>query len=94
VSVASPASEHLAVVHASVAGRARFEVAGLYRSPRIKQQLETALSDMTGVNRITASSLTGRVLVLYDPDISMADIIAAIVDHEQLCINSYWNPRM
>lgn len=81
MSVASPTSAHLAVIHASVAGRTRFEVAGLYRSARVKQKLETALSDVTGVNRVTANSLTGRVLVLYDPGIDMADIIAVIEQH-------------
>ena len=81
MSAASPTSEHLAVVHASIAGRTRFEVAGLYRSARVKQRLETALSDVTGVNRVTANSLTGRVLVLYDPAINMADIIAVIERH-------------
>ena len=81
MSVASPTSAHLAVIHASVAGRTRFEVAGLYRSARVKQKLETALSDVTGVNRVTANSLTGRVLVLYDPGINMADIIAVIEQH-------------
>ena len=78
MSAASPISEQLALVHAGVAGRTRFQVAGLYRSNRFKQRLETALSDVDGVHRVNASSLTGRVLVLYDPDITMDDIVAAI----------------
>jgi Ca2+-transporting ATPase len=78
---ASSISEHLALVHASIAGRTRFEVAGLYRSNRIKQKLESALSDISGINRVTANSLTGCLLVLYDPGISMEDIVAAIEEH-------------
>ena len=85
MSAASPISEQLALVHAGVAGRTRFEVAGLYRSNRFKQKLENALSDVDGVHRVSASSLTGRVLVLYDPDITMDDIVAAI---EQLLRSS------
>jgi Ca2+-transporting ATPase len=68
-------------VHTSVAGRTRFEVAGLYRSPRIKEKLETELSAVSGINRVTANSLTGRVLVLYDPDVTIEGIIAAIEQH-------------
>ncbi|MGB5584503.1 MAG: cation-transporting P-type ATPase, partial [Gammaproteobacteria bacterium] len=81
MSGASPISEHLALVHTSVAGRTRFEVAGLYRSPRIKEKLETELSAVSGINRVTANSLTGRVLVLYDPDVTIEGIIAAIEQH-------------
>ena len=40
MSAAVPLSESLALVNASVAGRTRFEVAGLYRSPRVKKKLE------------------------------------------------------
>jgi len=93
VSAVSPTSDHLAVVHASVAGRTRFEVTGLYRSPRIKQRLQTALSDVNGVNRVTANSLTGRVLVLYDPAINMADIIAVIERHLDSGIRLSEKPR-
>jgi Ca2+-transporting ATPase len=82
VSAASLVSEHLALAHASVAGRTRFEVAGLYRCHRIKQRLESVLNDVNGVQRVTANVLTGRLLVIYQPDITMEDIIAAI--EEQL----------
>ena len=81
MSAAAPLSERLALVHASVAGRTRFEVAGLYRSARTKQKLETALEGVSGVHRATANSLTGCLLVLYDPGISLDDIIATIEQH-------------
>jgi Ca2+-transporting ATPase len=82
VSAASPVSDHLSLVHASVAGRTRFEVSGLYRCDRIKQRLESVLNDVNGVQRATANVLTGRLLVIYQPDMTMQDIIAAI--EEQL----------
>lgn len=81
MSAASPVSEHLALVHASVAGRTRFEVAGLYRCNRIKQRLESVLNDVNGVQRVTANVLTGRLLVIYQPDMTMEDIIASIEEH-------------
>lgn len=77
----SPISDHLALVHASVAGRARFEVAGLYRSDQVKQRIENALNNVTGVNRVKANVLTGRLLVIYQPDVSMDDIVAVIEKH-------------
>jgi len=71
-------SEYLTIVHARVTGRIRLEVAGLYRSDRLKQRLEKSLSQLQGISRVTANSLTGCVLVLYEPDISTENIIAAI----------------
>jgi Ca2+-transporting ATPase len=81
LSAAEAISEHVALVHAGVAGRTRFEVAGLYRSPRVKQTLETALGSVTGVHSASANKLTGCLLVVYDPEISMDDIVAAIEQH-------------
>ena len=74
----APISDQLALVHARIAGRTRFEVAGLYRSVQMKDKLETALSLVSGVNSVTANSVTGRLLVLYDPAISLDEIIDAI----------------
>lgn len=83
---ASPIAELLALAHTGVAGRTRFEVAGLYRSNRFKRRIKTALSDVNGVHRVSASSLSGRVLVLYAPDITMDDIVAAIEQPLDYCI--------
>ncbi len=81
MAAASPISERVALVHSSVAGRTRFEIAGLYRSSRLKQKLEAALTDVNGVNSVTANSLTGRVLVFYNPDLTIDDIVTAIEEH-------------
>ena len=69
------------MVHAGVTGRVRLEIAGLYRSASIKQKLETELSNINGINRITANNLTGRVLILHDPDLTIEDIVEAIEKH-------------
>jgi Ca2+-transporting ATPase len=54
------------LVHAKVPGRARFKVEGLYRSETVKQQLESRLSGNEEITRISASILTGNVLVCFN----------------------------
>ncbi len=53
-------------VHTSVPGRARYKVDGLYRSPKLKKYLEEELSRDGTVHFVSASALTGNVLVFYD----------------------------
>jgi Ca2+-transporting ATPase len=71
-------SKRVALAHAGVAGRTRFEVAGLYRSPRIQQRLEQALNAVDGVRGVTANTLTGRLLVVYDAKLTIDDLVALI----------------
>jgi len=54
-------------IHTKVRGRARFRVGGLYRSEPLKRLLETQLSDRKGIFHASASTLTGNLLVLFDP---------------------------
>jgi hypothetical protein len=42
-----------------------FEIAGLYRAPRVKQHLEQGLGEISGIEDVTASTLTGRLLVIF-----------------------------
>jgi Ca2+-transporting ATPase len=65
-------------IHASVAGRARYKVPGLYRSPAVKQQLEAQLSYTDGIHHVSANPVTGNVLVIYDGNRSSADIAALL----------------
>ena len=81
MSATSLLSDHIALVHAGVTGRVRLEIAGLYRSVRTKQKLETELNEVNGINRVTANNLTGRVLILHDPDLTIEDIVEAIEKH-------------
>ena len=55
-------------VHTSVTGRVRYKVAGLYRSERLKQQIEQHLSQHTWVQSVSVNTLTGSVLVLFDAE--------------------------
>jgi Ca2+-transporting ATPase len=50
-------------------------VQGLYRSAELKRQLEEELSRDAGISRVSASCLTGSVLVLYNSGRGHADIL-------------------
>ena len=54
-------------VHSAVPGRARFAVAGLYQDGALAQRLEVQLRRRSGILSASASALTGKVLVLFDP---------------------------
>ncbi len=65
-------------IHATLAGRARYKVPGLYRSTAVQQWLEARLTRTDGIHQVTANPLTGNVLVLYDGHRSVADIATLI----------------
>ena len=69
-------------IHTAVAGRTRYHVPGLYRSESLKRLLEIRLARIKAISRVSASSLTGTLLVCYNTDNtheSIADLIAGIV---------------
>ena len=51
--------EHLTIrlVHSRVPGRARFKINKLYRSQRLKRQLESGLRGIPGIRSVQASAL-------------------------------------
>jgi len=53
------------ILHASVRGRIRLKVLGLYRSPELKRHIEDKLIRHPEVQACTADSLTGHVLILH-----------------------------
>ncbi|MGD8312167.1 MAG: HAD-IC family P-type ATPase [Gammaproteobacteria bacterium] len=67
-------AELIRLAHATRHGRARFEVAGLYRAPRLKKLLEQRLVGISGIQRVNASTLTGRVLLIFSPDVELTEI--------------------
>lgn len=72
----APSAPAPAVVPAhTVPGRVRFAVQGLYRAPRRRQQLEQQLMQDARIERVSASTRTGRLLVVYDAgDLDAASI--------------------
>jgi hypothetical protein len=68
----------VSLVHAGVKGRARLKVLGLYRSPRLKQRLEERLAQIKGVRTAEANPVTGRLLVLYTPSLSLQELVSQV----------------
>ncbi len=69
-------------VHTAVAGRTRYRVPELYRSESLKRLLELKLARIKAISRVSASSLTGTLLVCYNTgntEESIAELIAGIV---------------
>ncbi|KAA6185524.1 HAD-IC family P-type ATPase [Thiohalocapsa marina] len=65
-------------VHRACRGRARLEVVGLYRSPALKQRLEAALASRAGIAAVQASPVTGRLLVLFGPSLTLEALIQLV----------------
>jgi len=53
-------------IHTAVHGRARFKVAGLYRSRTMKASLENTLDRIEGIKSVNANLLTGNLLITFD----------------------------
>lgn len=65
-------------VHTAVRGRARLYVDGLHRAPELVARIEAEISRVSGIEHISASSLTGKVLVRYNSGTALADIVALL----------------
>jgi P-type Ca2+ transporter type 2C len=65
-------------IHTAVPGRARYKVKGLYRSEFLKRYLEARLVGIDSIQAVSASVLTGNILVRFDPSRSEADINALL----------------
>jgi P-type Ca2+ transporter type 2C len=65
-------------VHACVRGRTRYRIRSLYRYHPLKTQLEFQLRSEEGITRVTASILTGNILVSYNSSRSPSDIAGLI----------------
>ncbi|MDD5036884.1 MAG: HAD-IC family P-type ATPase, partial [Methylococcaceae bacterium] len=74
-----PSTAHwVTLVHASSPGRLRLNVQGLYRSPSLKAELETSLSQHAQIETVSANPLTGNILVKFSPDLEAAKILEEI----------------
>lgn len=61
-------------IHTAVKGRARFRIGDLYRSKALESYLEHQLAEREAIQQISASALTGNLLVEYDSENRLADI--------------------
>ena len=67
-------------VHIRIKSRARYFVPGLKRSETFKQLLTDRLPSLEGVIRMSASSVTGTILVQYDPGMTVEKITRILKD--------------
>lgn len=66
-------------LHTAVAGRARFKVEGLYRSTDLQRLLQFRLAQVKEITQVSASALTGNVLVCFNSG-NTSESIAALLE--------------
>ena len=64
--------------HAAVAGRVRLHVARLRRHGEMRVRLERRLASVPGIHAVSASAITGNVLIRYDPALPLARIVDCV----------------
>jgi Ca2+-transporting ATPase len=67
------------LLHAAIQGRARYKVSGLYRSESLKRRIELSLLNIDGIDRVSASALTGNVLVYFNSGTTSPEIGSLIL---------------
>jgi Ca2+-transporting ATPase len=76
----------ITAIHTAIKGRARYKVTGLYGSIPLKRLLEVRLVERTEIQEVSASTLTGNVLIHYRPDLgpeAVASLLAEVMtDYE------------
>jgi Ca2+-transporting ATPase len=65
-------------VHNRVAGRLRVHIPSLYRSVAIRDQLEEALSRLDVIHKISTSTRTANVLLLYSSETSASEVLEVL----------------
>ncbi|MBF2005213.1 MAG: cation-transporting P-type ATPase [Chlorogloeopsis fritschii C42_A2020_084] len=69
-------------LHTAVEGRARYKINGLQSSEGLKKYLELRLSEHKGITEVCANSITGNVLVYFQPGqsyLTLASLIESLV---------------
>ncbi|OPY76377.1 MAG: Calcium-transporting ATPase 1 [Syntrophorhabdus sp. PtaU1.Bin058] len=67
-------------IHTCVKGRVRLKVTGLYRSDPLKLHIENGLRNDAGIHFVSASTLTGNVLVCYNSGRTYPVILTIVED--------------
>lgn len=67
-------------IHTAVKGRGRYRVHGLYGSESLKRYLELKFSnsDKEGITLVSANTLTGNILVVFDSDKNPLQVVSAL----------------
>ena len=74
----SKTSSPVTALHTAVPGRARLQIAGLYRNARLKRALEARLPDGLNVHSAAASAETGNLLVSFQPGMPLRSIVERV----------------
>lgn len=83
-------------IHTKVPGRARYKVDGLYRSQALKKILELQLSRNKNILRVSASTSTGNILVLFNSGndhMSIASLIEGVLRRSEAVAERPREPR-
>ncbi len=78
VPAAPPATVSVMVVH-RLPGRVRLRPDGLHRNPAQKERIEQRLTRQPGIRAVAANTLTGTVLIHFDPTMSIEEVQARLV---------------
>lgn len=65
-------------IHTAVKGRARYKVNGLYHSEALKKYLELRLLQAEIIEQVCANTITGNVLVIFNPNFNHNAIASLI----------------
>jgi Ca2+-transporting ATPase len=77
-------------IHHRVKGRTRYKIRGLRGCAKLKERLEIGLVSQSDIYRVSASTLTGNLLILYNPARSQTDL-SALID-QILLMTQYPSP--
>ncbi len=65
-------------IHTTVPGRVRFKVEGLYHCEPLQRHLVTRLLDKKGIKEVSASTLTGTLLITFNSDNTIPEISSLV----------------
>jgi len=68
--------ERIDLLHTAVPGRVRLRVRGLYRRRQARRKIEELLGREPWIRSVSASTLTGNVLILFDRERALDDVLA------------------
>ncbi len=73
----------MAVYLHEVPGRLRIQIPALKRSPLRAQQVQDLLEDLSGIKSTSVNTVTGSIIIHYDPDILHSGAILTLLSREE-----------
>ena len=66
-----------------VPGRLRIQIPSLKRSPLRAQEIQDLLEDLSGIKSTSVNTVTGSIIIHYDPDIVHSRTILTLLSREE-----------